>query len=136
MKKQKSKGRPSMTEGKRAIMVNARFTNEEYQNLLDLEKELGLSRADLIRSRVLHNAPQKIINARQMIGSLDAIGTEMGHAGNNINQLARYANILRKKGILSPIVIESFSLLMETYLGNQIALEAVLRKLMRMMSQA
>jgi hypothetical protein len=56
----------------------------------------------------------------------------MGRCGNNINQLAKYANILKKRGMLSPVVIERFNVLFEQYLKNQQALDASLRKVFRM----
>ncbi|MBT2560114.1 plasmid mobilization relaxosome protein MobC [Pedobacter sp. ISL-68] len=127
----KFRGRPRLLEGKKIRKIDARFTEEEYRRILDLEKELGISRADLIRSRLLDNLPLIMVNAKEMIRELDEIGTEIGRAGNNINQLARYANILNKKGILSPAVTERFNLLFQDYITGQTALEITLRKIIR-----
>jgi Bacterial mobilisation protein (MobC) len=60
------------------------------------------------------------------------VGVDMGRCGNNINQLAKYANILKKRGMLSPVVIERFNVLFEQYLKNQQALDVSLRKVFRM----
>ena len=136
MSEARKKGRPAKAEGKRTVMINARFTEEEYQKILELEKALGLSRADIIRARLLDNAPQMIINARDLIGHLDAIGAELGRSGNNINQLAHYANILQLKSVLSPVVIERFNLLFSRYIDNQKTLETALRRIIRYMGKS
>jgi putative heme degradation protein len=129
----KLKGRPLLTEGKRVKKVDARFTEKEYQLILDMEITLGISKTELVRLRVLENAKRVVINAKDLIVGLDTIGAELGRSGNNINQLARYSNILRKKGILSPVVTERFNLLFESYLIQQKLLETALRKILREM---
>jgi hypothetical protein len=125
------KGRPLKTEGKRTKKIDARFTVNEYNIILALEKTLGVRKTDLVRNRLLKDARLTIINAKELIGLLDDIGGEMGRCGNNINQLARYANILNKAGRLSPVVMERFNLLFEAYIANQKTLEAALRKIIR-----
>ncbi len=125
------KGRPEKTEGKRTRKIDTRFTEEEFKAVLELEKTLGVRRTDLVRTRLLQDARLTIINAKELIGLLDGIGTELGRCGNNINQLAKYANILNKYGRLSPVVVERFNLLFEVYIENQKALEAALRNIIR-----
>ena len=132
---EKLKGRPLLTEGKRTKKIDARFTEDEYNMVLALEKSLGVRKTDIVRNRVLQNAPGILINAKEVIASLNTIGTELGRSGNNINQLARYANTLRKRNILSPVVIERFNFLFESYIGNQKELETVLRKIIRVMGR-
>jgi hypothetical protein len=130
----KLKGRPLLAEGKRTKKIDARFTEEEYRIVEELEKTLGVRKTDLVRSRLLQNAPSTIINAKELINQLDSIGTELGRSGNNINQLAKYGNILRKKGILSPMIVERFNILFGQYLDEQKVLEAVMRKIIRLLS--
>ena len=132
---EKLKGRPLLTEGKRTKKIDARFTEDEYNMVLALEKSLGVRKTDIVRNRVLQNAPGILINAKEVIALLNTIGTELGRSGNNINQLARYANTLRKRNILSPVVIERFNFLFESYIGNQKELETVLRKIIRVMGR-
>jgi hypothetical protein len=127
------KGGAASKQANRTKKIDARFTEDEYKTILELEKELGISKTNLVRTRVLRNAPEIIINAKDLIRHLDSIGAEMGRAGNNINQLARYANILIKKAILSPVVVERFNILFEQYLEHQKTLEAALRKIIRSM---
>jgi hypothetical protein len=125
------KGRPRLKEGKRTKKIDARFTEDEYKIVLELEKTLGISKTDLVRARLLNNAAGFIINAKELISHLDQIGSELRRSGNNINQLARYANILINKEVLSPVVAERFNLLLGQYLENQRSLETALRNIMR-----
>ncbi|HEY4198552.1 MAG TPA: plasmid mobilization relaxosome protein MobC [Mucilaginibacter sp.] len=131
MPNHKKAGRPQKTEAKRIKKIDVRFTEDEYAIITGLEETLGVSKTDLVRERLLHGARLTIINAKEMIGELDSIGTELGRSGNNINQLARYANTLNKKSILSPQVIAQFNMLFEQYIKNQRGLETTLRKIIR-----
>jgi hypothetical protein len=123
-----------MKKDNRTKKIDARFTEAEYQLVLALEKELGVRKTDLVRMRLLSDAPAVVLNAKELIRSLDSIGAELGHSGNNINQLARYANILNKKRMLSPVVMERFNILFEQYISHQKNLEAALRKVVRAMN--
>jgi hypothetical protein len=96
--------------------------------------ELGITRTEFVRSRLLPDAKSILINARVLIGGLDAAGSYMGQAGNDIHQLARYVNDLKKKGDLLPPIAERFNALLENYLLAQRSLEAALRKIIRLMS--
>jgi hypothetical protein len=127
------KGRPSMKDGKRTRKIDVRFTEEEFALVLKMEKTLGLKRTDLIRTRVLQSS-QVIINSREMIIQLDQLGAELGRIGNNINQLARYANTLNKRALLSAQIIERYNKLLEEYIRIQQQLEVTLRKIIRSMS--
>jgi len=127
----KVNGRPLKTEGKRTKKIDARFTEDEFKVVLELEKTLGISKTDLVRTRLLQDARLTVINAKELIALLDSIGTELGRCGNNINQLAKYANVLNKYGKLSPVVMERFNLLFEDYTENQKKLEISLRKIIR-----
>jgi len=128
----RTKGRLQMLAGKRIKKIDVRFTEDEYKIICELEKTLGLTKTELIRQRLLSNAGLLVVNANELIVLLDQVGAEMGRCGNNINQLAKYANILKKRGMLSPVVIERFNVLFEQYLKNQQALDASLRKVFRM----
>jgi hypothetical protein len=123
-----------MKKENRIKKIDARFTEAEYQLVLALEKELGVRKTDLVRMRLLGDAPAVVLNAKELIRSLDSIGAELGHSGNNINQLARYANILNKKRMLSPVVMDRFNILFEQYIGHQKNLEAALRSIVRAMN--
>jgi len=124
----KQTGRPK-AEVKRTKKIDVRFTEEEYKIISGLEETLGISKTELVRERLLHGARLTIINAKDLIAELDKIGAEFGRSGNNINQLARYANTLNKRGLVSAPVIVQFNLLFEKYIENQRGLEMTLRKI-------
>lgn len=131
MAKRQLKGRPVLLGSKRSKKIDARFTGEEYNQVLALEKELGVSKTELIRRGVLKNAPVVLVNAKEMLRSLDTIGLELARSGNNINQLARYANILSKRNILSQAVAERFNYLLDSHLAQQKDLTVALRKVIK-----
>ncbi|MBD1395155.1 plasmid mobilization protein [Mucilaginibacter glaciei] len=128
-------GRPRLASGNRSIKIVSRFTDDEYKQILALEQELGINRSQIIRTRVLHNADMIVVNSKELIKHLDSIGAEMGRAGNNINQLARHANLIKLTGNLPPAIAEKFNNLLESYVGMQGVLEMSLRKIIRMMAK-
>ncbi|GAA4325891.1 hypothetical protein GCM10023149_28430 [Mucilaginibacter gynuensis] len=130
-KQKKSMGRPKLTGNKRNNFINVRFTDEEYLQIIELEKVLDLSRTDLIRLRVLSDAGRVVINARELMSRMDTIGADMGRIGNNINQLAKHANTLKLQNALDPLVVRKFNALFEEYIGIQQLLETALRKIIR-----
>ena len=100
-----------------------------------MESALGISKTKLVRLRLLENGAGIIINAKELIRQLNQIGTELGRSGNNLNQLAHYANVLNLKNILSPVVVERFNLLMEEHLKLRAELDKSLRKIIRSLGQ-
>jgi hypothetical protein len=133
MNNKKLLGRPKLQSGKRIKIVNVRFTEEEYKTVIQLEQTLGISKTEIFRQKVLKDGLTHIVNAKELIAHLDAIGAELGRSGNNINQLARHANILQKRNALTPDVAIAFNLLMAKYLQQQKELETALRKIIRAM---
>ncbi|MGN7986497.1 plasmid mobilization protein [Pedobacter psychrodurus] len=108
-RKNKQVGRPFLKDGKRNKRLSVRFSEEEFIFILSLEKLLGLKRTDIIRKRVLEVNVALIFDGRSVLASIDQIGLELSRTGNNINQLARYANILNKQRVLSPVIFTRYS---------------------------
>ncbi|SEN01691.1 mobilisation protein (MobC) [Mucilaginibacter gossypiicola] len=131
-----AKGRPQLKSGKRTKKIDVRFTDDEYNLIITLEQTLGISKTELLRKRVLNNAPTVIINAKELIMSLDDIFSELGRIGNNINQLAKHANTLKLQGALSPLVAEQFNVHFHKYLQIQLQLEISLRKVIRLVGRS
>jgi Bacterial mobilisation protein (MobC) len=129
----KLNGRPKLKDGKRTKFINVRFTEDEYKDVAALEKELGITKTDLIRMRILSDAKKTVINSRELIKYMDDAGAEMGRIGNNINQLAKHANTLKLQGALNSLVIEHFNRLFEEYIHIQQQFEISLRKIIRAM---
>lgn len=129
----KKVGRPEMTSGKRTKIIKARLTEDEFNQILIIEKSLGITRMELIRTRVLYNSGKVLVNAGELLKQLDTIGAEMGRGGNNINQLARHANILKNEGLLTESVGREFNELFGSYINIQQELEKAMRQIIRLM---
>ena len=128
-------GRPKLKNGKRVKKLDVRFTQEEYDLILTMENEFGISRTELLRMRVLNDANKIVVNGAELIKQLDKAGAELGRSGNNINQLAKHANTLKLKGDVHPQIVGSFNRLMEEYITIQRSLETSLRKIIRLMGK-
>jgi hypothetical protein len=133
MSNRKLNGRPPMPEGKRDFRITARFTVDEYKIIEEMERTLGVNKTEIVRSRLLQNSAAIMVNAKDLIRELDLIGTELGRSGNNINQLAHYANLLIQKSVGSIRVIEHFNGLFEQHLAQRKELDTSLRKIIRIM---
>jgi hypothetical protein len=129
----KLNGRPKLTEGKLTKFINVRFTEDEYKEVAELEKQLGITKTHLIRMRILSGAKTTVINSKELIHHLDKVGAELGRIGNNINQLAKHANVLKLKGGLNSGIISDFNELFEEYIKVQKLLEISFRKIIRAM---
>ena len=88
-KPRKKAGRPPMLTGKRTRIIKAKLTDDEFKALLDIQKTSGMNRMELIRKRVLGAGSTVTVNVKELLGALDAVGAELGRAGNNINQLGK-----------------------------------------------
>lgn len=110
-----------------------RLSEEEALQFMKLEEELGISRTELVRSRVLKNTSTVLVNAKDLIRLLNRIGEELGRSGNNINQLARHANILAKEGVMNSSVINDFNSLFGNYIRIQQDLDKAIRQTIRLM---
>jgi hypothetical protein len=133
MSNRKLNGRPPMPEGKRSFRITARFNEDEYKIVQELEKTLGVNKTEIVRARLLHNGAAVLVNAKEVIRELDRIGTELGRSGNNINQLAHYANILTLKEVFSEVVIDRFNGIFERHLEQRKELDTTLRKIIRIL---
>lgn len=110
-----------------------RLSEPELHQFLELEKSLGMSRADIVRIRVLRNSTKMLLNVKDLMKQLDLIGAELGRSGNNINQLARHANVLNKRGILGREITTEFNSLFTEYVKVQQELEKLFRQILRLM---
>ena len=131
MKKSKLNRKPIPSE-QRNRRFELRLSEGERAQFLELEKALGLSRADIVRIRVLQHSKKMLVNTTEIMKLLDDIGTEIGRSGNNINQLAKHANTLGQQGILHSTVIRDLAPLLTEYIRLQRKLEQAIRQLIRL----
>lgn len=122
-----------MLTGKRIRLIKAKLTDEEFSKLLEIQKASGMNRMELIRRRVLGGGAVVAVNTVELLTALDTIGAELGRAGNNINQLARHANVLNRQGRLAPEVVSEFNRMFTDYIRTQRKLEKNFRQLLRAM---
>jgi len=125
-------GRPKKEREKRVRKIDARFTQTEYDLVLAMETTLGITKTELVRVRLLNGSERMLLNTRELISQMDVIGAEMGRIGNNINQLAKHAHIMRLSGEMPVYIAEKFNALFEDYLDSQRRLEVVFRKIIRL----
>ncbi|WP_345947690.1 plasmid mobilization relaxosome protein MobC [Mucilaginibacter sp. PAMB04274] len=124
-------GRPKLAGNKRSRKIDARFTEAEYETIVALEQQLGVSKTELVRMRLLNNGDQVLVNAKEVISKLDSIGIEMGRIGNNVNQLARHANLLNLQGNVPPYVVDQFNQLLSRYIGILQEVDTTFRRVIR-----
>jgi len=130
----KKNGRPLKLEGKRTRFIKARVCEEEYALIRSLWVSLGLKESDFLRVKLLNSSSVSLrVNAFEVLKRLDDIGAEIGRSGNNINQLARHANFLHKRGMLSNEVIEKFNELFSDYISLFREMEKSTRVLLRLL---
>lgn len=133
-KRIKQIGRPVLSKGKRTKKIDVRFTDDEYSHVLEMESLLGLKKTDIIRKKVLESNLQLVFDAKSLLASLDQVGLELSRSGNNINQLARYANVLNKQRILSPILFNRYLLELEKHAVIVKSLGRYIKKILRMLA--
>jgi len=106
---------------KRAIKLQLHVTAKEYEKLNDQFRSTGIRYfSDYLRLLILDNRrSDNITNKQELIKKLDAIGTQIGKIGNNINQIAKYANIQIKTNKVDQRTLERFNKHMETYLQER-----------------
>ena len=131
MKNRKGNGK-STTQEQRTRRFELRLSEVERTQFLELEKALGLSRADIVRIRVLQQSKKMLINTTEIMKLLDSIGTEIGRSGNNINQLAKHANTLQQQGMLHSALLRDLAPLLTEYIRLQRRLEQSIRQLIRL----
>ena len=129
----KKNGRPLKAEGKRTKFIKARVTEEEYTLLQNLWLELGLKESDFLRMKLLRRAGKTVVNSGSLLKSMDVTGAEIRRSGNNINQLARHANFLNKRGMLSEPVVMEFNSLFTAYIKTFREMETIMRTVLRLM---
>lgn len=123
-----------MLEGKRTRYIRARVSEEEYTLIRDFWISLGINESEFLRLKVLKPSSVSIrLNAVEALKRLDDIGSEIGRSGNNINQLARHADFMNKRGLLSGEVMAKFNELFSCYIFLFREMEKSTRKLLRLL---
>jgi len=134
VKRKQSGGRRRLEQNqKRAIKLQAHVTSMEYEKLNDQFRATGIRYfSDYLRLLILDKGKARsITNKQELIKQLDKIGIQISRIGNNINQIAKYANIQLKSGKIDQRTLERFNNLMEDYLQEERNLINAYRALIR-----
>jgi len=89
------------------------------------------SMAEYLRQRIINTKDLYVNNPKEILKTLDKIGTEVSRIGNNINQLAKYANILAKDEKYKGEVIEDLNTLLRQYSKERKELALGIRALLK-----
>jgi len=95
------------------------MTVEEYATCQKQYKLSGRNTmADYLRALVLNKqSARSMVDRVKLIRHLDFIGMQVAKIGNNINQLAKYANTQMKAGKIDQQTITRFNNQMEGFLN-------------------
>lgn len=118
---------------KRTIKLQIHVNAREYEILTEQHQISGLRYlSDYLRILILDEKKSRIIiNKKKLIKQLDGIGAKISKIGNNINQIAKYANIQNKSGKVDQNTMIRFEKLMQDYLKEQRMLINAYRALVR-----
>ena len=138
MKNQPGNTRPGGRKSLPATELKTRklqlhVTELEYANIKLVYNASGKKTvSDFMRALILDkDKSNSIINKVELIKHLDVIGNEIGRIGNNINQLAKYANIQIKSGKVDQKTMIRFTDQMDSYLKERRELAKAYRALVR-----
>ena len=108
-------------------------TEQEFMKIQGLYQHSGKkSLSDFMRVLVLDEKKNNSIrNNVELIRQLDNIGSELARIGNNINQLAKYANIQILSGKMDRRTMDKFTRQMERYLKERSELAKAYRAMVR-----
>lgn len=132
---EEKKKRREVIKDNRTRKIDFRLTEDEYKSIEELAETFGLTKADLIRNRVLENTVPLVINKLEMIRELNTVSSELGKSGSNLNQLAHHANRMRIQGIVEPSTLKRLDLFFEQHNTILKELHIALRNIIRKLSK-
>jgi hypothetical protein len=133
-KRNSSAGRKKLPAGQLKIKkLQMYVTVEEYNKFLSLVQASGRRTiADFLRDIILNEKnAYNLTNKMELLRHLDILGKELGKIGNNINQIAKYANIQIKSGKVDSKTIIDFIGAMDKYMQTRRELTKAYRSMVR-----
>ena len=107
-----------------------RLTQKEYDKRLQMAAASGRSVSGYIRAK-LFGGEKATINAVKFLKEYRKQIYEMHKTGNNINQLAHYANTCIKSGKLSEAVVQEMNQRFGELIKIEIKLKDAMRKIIK-----
>lgn len=113
--------------------IKVRCLPREKEEIIRLSQTYGMGITGYVIKRSLG---QKItFNHIELLKELHILNLELARAGNNINQLARYANTINKAGRLEPEIADKLNTILASYIQKLDDVRLAFRKLIRMMGK-
>ncbi|MGV8135975.1 MAG: plasmid mobilization relaxosome protein MobC [Mangrovibacterium sp.] len=128
-------GRPKLEDDKKksaAFLVKCR--QSEHSMIKSTAKGYGLTVTEYVLRKSF--GEKLTFNHVELLKELHQLNLELARAGNNINQLAKYANTLNKVGKLRPEIADKLHAVLSSYLQKQDEVRITFRKLIRETSKA
>ena len=110
--------------------ITIRFDEATHKEITKQAESANLSVSEYIR-RLLFGRAVTLINVREFLPILKSSIAEQQQTGNNINQLARYANYAEKNGIVNDEIIVEFNRLQRERIKTMRKIEELNRKIMK-----
>jgi hypothetical protein len=102
----------------RTELIKVRCTDEEKQDIKKLASDYGMDVSSFIRGKIFEREVS-LINAVEFLSMYKEGVHELKKIGNNINQLARYANYAEKSGQVSPALLEELNRYLQDFIRSQ-----------------
>ena len=107
-----------------------RMTDEEKSRLQEMASNSGRTVSGYIRAK-LFGGEKATINAVEFLKEYKTQIHEMQKIGNNINQLAHYANICIKSGVVSEAVVQEMNQTIGELTKIEIKLEDIMHRIVK-----
>lgn len=108
-----------------------RISRKEEEEIKQKARQMGATVSRYIRTRIFKKSEASVINAAEYLSAYREGVRELKAIGNNVNQLARYANYIQNAGQFQPVVIEEMNELLRDFIRCQREMADLDRKVLR-----
>lgn len=128
--KRKKGGRPLLPEDQKMTeRITLRCTKKDKEMLKKIAIICNLSLSEYLTKKGLD---ERIVENRiKIIDSLNTVQLELARGGNNINQLAKHANQIKKIDGLDEKMMFRYNLLLNSYVKNMYSLRTIFKGIYR-----
>lgn len=128
--KRKKGGRPLLAEDQKMTeKITLRCTKKDKEMLKEIAVICNLTLSEYLTKKGLD---ERIVENRiKILESLNTVQLELARGGNNINQLAKHANQIKKIDGLDEKMMFSYNLLLSSYVKNMYSLRTIFKGIYR-----
>jgi len=112
--------------------IKIALSQEEDRLLRALSAEIGIPRANLMRSMVLEYADRMLVSIPRTLGTLDALGGELGHLAIDVKKILELHTLGRQQGDTPTFDTLRVATALEAYVSLQRKVDHSLRALIRL----